>query len=75
MRLLIEIVIIGVLLSLGWNTPFKEWSNRANTEIQTLLHSKREIPSGVTSTLAPTVPLEREGTLGKGAVRKLSPGR
>jgi hypothetical protein len=75
MRLLIEIVIIGALISLGWNTPFKEWSNQANTEIQTLLHSKRETPSGVTSTLAPTVPLEREGTLGKGAVRKLSPGR
>ena len=75
MRLLVEIVIIGALLSLGWNTPFKEWSNRANTEIQTLLHSKRETPSGVTSILAPTAPLEREETLGKAAVRKLSPGR
>ena len=43
--------------------------------VQRVLHSKRETPSGVTSTLAPTAPLEREGTLGKGAVRKLSPGR
>ncbi len=75
MRLLVEIVIIGALLSLGWNTLFKEWRNRANTEVQRVLHSKRETPSGVTSTLAPTAPLEREGTLGKGAVRKLSPGR
>jgi hypothetical protein len=56
MRLLIEIVIIGALISLGWNTPFKEWTNRANTEIQTLLKSRRETPSGVITILAPTAP-------------------
>ena len=75
MRLLIEIVIIGTLISLGWDTPFQEWSDRTATAIQRFVHSKPEPPSGVTSTLAPTAPLEREGTLGKGAVRKLSPGR
>jgi hypothetical protein len=56
MRLLIEIVIIGALISLGWNTPFKEWTNRANTAIQTFLHSKRETPSGVITILVPTAP-------------------
>ena len=75
MRLLVEIVVIGALISLGWNTPFKEWSNRATTEIQKLLHSRRQTPSGVTTIPAPTAPREREETLGKGAVRKLSPGR
>jgi len=41
MRLAVEIVIIGALLSFGWNTPFKEWSDRASTAIQTFVHSKR----------------------------------
>jgi len=75
MRLLVEIVIIGALISLGWDTPFQEWSDRTTTAIQRFVHSKREPPSGVTSILAPTAPLGREETLGKGAVRKLSPGR
>ena len=75
MRLAVEIVIIGALLSLGWDAPFKEWSNRANTTVQTFLHSKRETPSRVTAIPAPNAPREREETLGKGAVRKLSPGR
>jgi hypothetical protein len=65
MRLLIEIVVIGALISLGWNTPFKEWSNRANTSIQTLLHSRRQTPSGVIMILAPTGPPEKEATLGR----------
>jgi hypothetical protein len=64
MRLLVEIVVIGALISLGWNTPFKEWSNRANTKIQRLLHSKRETPSGVITILAPTAPWETKETLG-----------
>jgi hypothetical protein len=38
MRLLVEIVIIGSLSSLGWDTPFKEWINRANTAVQTFFH-------------------------------------
>jgi len=58
MRLLIEIVIIGALISLGWNTPFKEWSDRANTAVQTFVHPKRETPSGVITVLVPTVPAE-----------------
>jgi hypothetical protein len=75
MRLLVEIVVIGTLISFGWDTPLRDWSDRANTKVQTLLHSKREAPSRVTPIPAPTAPREREETLGKGAVRKLSPGR
>jgi len=75
MRLLVEIVIIGALISLGWDTPLRDWSGRATTTVQTLLHSKREKPSVVTTIPAPTAPREREGTLGKSAVRKLPPGR
>ena len=75
MRLLVEIVIIGTLLSLGWDTPLRDWSGRANTTVQTLLHSKRETSSDATNMPAPTVPREREKTLGKGAVRKVSTGR
>jgi hypothetical protein len=75
MRLLVEIVIIGTLLSLGWDTPLGDWSGRATTTVQTFLHSKREAPSRVTSIPAPTAPRVRENTLGKGAVRNLSPGR
>jgi hypothetical protein len=75
MRLAIETVVIGALISLGWDKPFKEWSDRANTAVQTFLHSKRKVPSRVTSIPGPTAPREREETFGKGAVRKLSPGR
>jgi hypothetical protein len=41
MRLAVEIVIIGALISLGWDTPFKEWTARANTAMETFVHSKR----------------------------------
>jgi len=75
MRLLVEIVIIGTLISLGWDTSVREWTDRANTTVQTFLHSKRETPSVVTTIPAPTAPRVTGGTLGKGAARKLSPGR
>jgi hypothetical protein len=75
MRLLVEIVIIGALIYLGWDTPFKEWSNRANTAIQTLLHSRRQTPSGVITGLAPTALPEKEATLGRTGAPKLSPVR
>jgi len=75
MRLLVEIVIIGTLISLGWDTPLRDWSGRATTTAQTFLHSKRETPSDLTTIAAPTAPRVREETLGKGAVRKLAPGR
>jgi hypothetical protein len=73
MRFLIEIVIIAALIYLGWDTPFKEWSNRANTAIQTLLHPKRETPSGVIMIPAPTSRREIGETLGRTGARKLSP--
>jgi len=71
MRLLVEIVIIGTLISLGWDTPLRDWSNRANTTVQTFLHSKREVPSRVTTIPAPAAPRERKETLGKSGDRSL----
>jgi hypothetical protein len=38
MRLLAEIVIIGALIFLGWNKPFKEQFARASTTIESKLH-------------------------------------
>ena len=38
MRLLAEIVIIGALISLGWNKPFKEQVAQASATITTKLH-------------------------------------
>jgi hypothetical protein len=38
MRLFAEIVIIGALISLGWNKPFKEHVAQANTTITNKLH-------------------------------------
>jgi hypothetical protein len=73
MRLLVEIVVIVALMFLGWNTPFKEWSNRANTEIQKLLHSRRQTPSGVITLMAPIDRRETGETLGRTGALKLSP--
>jgi hypothetical protein len=60
MRLLAEIVVISALIYFGWNTPFKQWSNRATTEIQKLLPSKRQTPSAGVITLTPMTPAQRE---------------
>jgi hypothetical protein len=38
MRLLAEILIIGLLIYFGWNKPFKEYVAQANTTITTKLH-------------------------------------
>jgi hypothetical protein len=53
MRLLIEIVVIGALISLGWNTPFKEWGDRATTTIQTFMPNRQSGP-GMIMILSPT---------------------
>jgi hypothetical protein len=51
MRLFSEIVIIGALIYLGWNKPFKEQVGRASTTIESKLHGtgsklqKHEDPS------------------------------
>ena len=51
MRLLAEIVIIGALISLGWNKPLKDQVAQASTTITTKLHGigsklqKHEDPS------------------------------
>jgi hypothetical protein len=44
MRLLIEVLVISVLIYCGWDTPFKEWGNRATAVLQTRLHSERKTP-------------------------------
>jgi hypothetical protein len=38
MRLVIEIVIIGVVISLGWSKPFKEHFANVNRTITSTLH-------------------------------------
>ena len=38
MRLLAELVIIGALIFLGWNKPFKEQVAQASTRIESKLH-------------------------------------
>jgi hypothetical protein len=55
MRLLAEIVVISALIYFGWNTPFKQWSNRATTAIQKLLPAKRQAPTGVITITVPIV--------------------
>jgi hypothetical protein len=51
MRLLAEILIIGVLIFFGWNKPFKEQVARASATIESKLHrtgtnlQKHEDPS------------------------------
>ena len=51
MRLLAEIVIIGAVIFLGWNKPFKEQVAQASTTIESKLHGtgaklqKHEDPS------------------------------
>jgi len=38
MRLVVEIVIIGAVISLGWSKPFKDWTDQANRTITSALH-------------------------------------
>jgi hypothetical protein len=38
MRFVIEVVIIGAVLSLGWNKPFKDWTAQVNRTITSELH-------------------------------------
>jgi hypothetical protein len=38
MRLLAEILIIGALIFLGWNKPFKDQVAQANTTITNKIH-------------------------------------
>jgi hypothetical protein len=62
MRLLIEIVIAGALIYFGWNTPFSEWFNRANTTIQTHLRPKRQTGPGPMMIVAPILLRETKET-------------
>jgi hypothetical protein len=75
MRLLVEIVIIGALIFSGWDTPFKEWTNWANTAMQTFLHSGRQTPSGVITTPVFIAPRQGEGILKSVTTRKSPPVR
>jgi hypothetical protein len=65
MRLLAEILVISALIYFGWNTPFKQWGDRATAAIQKLLPSKRQTPSGVIMIVPFTAPRETDETLGK----------
>jgi hypothetical protein len=38
MRFVIEVVIIGAVISLGWSKPFKDWAAQANRTITSSLH-------------------------------------
>jgi hypothetical protein len=38
-RLLVEIVIIVALIIFGWNKPFKDWADQANTTITSTFDS------------------------------------
>jgi len=38
MRFVIEVVIIGAVISLGWSKPFKYWADQANRTITSSLH-------------------------------------
>jgi hypothetical protein len=52
MRLLLEIVIIGALIFLGWNKPFKEQFAQTNTTITKKLHG---VGSGLQKNQDPSV--------------------
>jgi len=74
MRLLVEIVIVGALISLGWDTPFKVWGNRATTAIQTLLPKRQSGPGVIT---IPSPPAQRQPDLirGRAGERRSAPVR
>jgi hypothetical protein len=61
MRLLAEIIIVGALIYFGWNTPFSEWCNRANTSIQSHLRPKRQTGPGLMIIMIPTAPTRSLG--------------
>jgi len=50
MRLLIEIVIIGGLIYLGWEKPFKEWRNQVRAAV-----TSKQAPSSQETLTAPAV--------------------
>jgi len=39
MRLLLEILIIGTLIYLGWNRPFKEWAAQGGAMATSKIHA------------------------------------
>jgi hypothetical protein len=39
MRLIVEIVIIAAVIALGWNTPYKDWSDQTYKKITLTLDS------------------------------------
>jgi len=77
MRLLVEVIVIGALIYFGWDTPFKQWGERATAAIQKVLPSKkRQIPSGVITLVPPTAPWGTGAeSLGRTVAQKSSPDR
>jgi hypothetical protein len=72
MRLLVEIVVIGALISLGWNTPFKVWGDRATTTIQSFIPKR---PSGPGVITIPSSVTQQQADLIRAGAKKLSPVR
>jgi hypothetical protein len=75
MRLLVEILIIGGLISLGWETPFREWENRVTSTVQTFLQSKHQTSSSVITTPVAITQRQSQVTLRSVSTRKLRPVR
>jgi hypothetical protein len=52
MRLLLEIVIVGALIYVGWNRPFKEWAAQGRAITTSKIHA----PAWEDHSAAPTPP-------------------
>jgi hypothetical protein len=55
MRLLLEIVIVGALIYLGWNRPFKEWAAQGRAMATSKIHA----PAWQDNSSTPTPPAAR----------------
>lgn len=56
MRLLVEIFIIGALIYLGWEKPFKQWATEIRAKMpikQTAAASQETVPATATPTSTP----------------------
>jgi len=52
MRLLVEILIVGGLIYLGWQTPFREWAAQGGALVTSKIHA----PAWEDNSPVPTAP-------------------
>ena len=52
MRLLLEIIVVGALIYLGWEKPFKQWT----TEVSAKVGSKQAAPASQETAPATATP-------------------